>query len=114
MTGRTKMPPPEKLSATALAQLAIDSVEGRVFVTNNPDAIRDSFGLLIAMVDWDAVAEQIGALYAPMSKAMDRSINGRPFFTTMRVLHIDDLEPLNEKIAEYEQQREAFIQEVVS
>lgn len=109
-TERTKMPPPERLSAEALAHLAVDVVEGRVFIANDPEAVRLSFGLLIALVDWDDVAESIGAIYAPMDKALPRSINGYPMFTSMQVLHLDDLEPLGEKVKEYEAQRAAFTQ----
>jgi hypothetical protein len=104
------MPPPERLPAAALAQLAIDVVEGRMYVTNTPEGVRLSFGLLIAMIDWDEAAEQIGAFYAPMSEALPRSINGLPMFTSIKVLHVDDLQPLHDKIKEYEKQREAFIQ----
>lgn len=109
MSKRPPMPAPERLPASELAQLAIDAVEGRAFITNSEEGIRNSFGLMVAMVDFDHVVDQIGALYEYMEKAMPRGINGQPMFASMRVLHADDLEPLRTRMTEYLRTRADFL-----
>jgi hypothetical protein len=103
------MQAPERLTPEQLSELAVDVVEGRSYVASDPDAIRNSFGLLIAMLDWDDVADQVGALYAPMSEAMPTAINGMPVFASMQILHVDDLEPLATTVMRYEIERKSFI-----
>lgn len=102
--------PPERLSAVALRELAVDVVEGRVFMTNTEEGIKWSFGLLVEMVDLSSIAAQVGAIYESYSKASTRGINGYPFFTSMRLLHVDDLPLVLNAAAEYEGIRETFVE----
>lgn len=103
--------PPARLSAAELRELAVEVSEGRVFMTNTKEGVEWSFGLLVGMLDLSSIADQIGALYEEMSKAGPRAINGFPFFTSMKLLHRDDLEPLHAQITDYEARKAAFIEE---
>lgn len=88
-----------RLTPEELNDLAADIVRGKTYIANKPDALRYSFGFLISLVDApDEYWQNVGACYADWAEALPRGINGYPMFMTMRVLHIDDLDPLLEKV----------------
>lgn len=106
---RTTLGEPKRLANDELRQLAIQIVEGTVYCANSAEGIRWSFSLMLMLIDIpDDVAEKIGALYGPIDSAVPRSVNGYPILTSMRTLHVDDLEPLNDAVDEYKATREAF------
>ncbi len=100
--------PPARLSEAELAQLAIDVVEGRVYATNTEEGLR-AFIVVLAFVDLTPIVDKIGAVYETLEKALPRSLNGLPMFTSFKLLHVDDLEPLRVKVEEYEQLRAGFV-----
>jgi hypothetical protein len=104
--------PPVRLSASELRELAVEVSEGRVYLTNTEEGIQWSFGLMIQLLDFSEIINEVGAFYEEMSKAGPRSINGFPFFTSMKILHREDLPLLHSQIEDYEARKAAFIEEV--
>lgn len=100
---------PKRLSEAELRELAADVVEGRVFVTNSAEGLENAFGLLLALVDLGPIAESIGAIYERYEKAAPTGINGYPFFSSMQLLHVRDLQPLRDRMDEYVVARDACV-----
>lgn len=91
------------LEPAAVAELARDFVRGRVFVAVDAEDLRCAFPLVLAFADIPpAEAEKIGAVYEYLDKAGPRSINGRPFFTSCRLLHRESLDALRDEVARLE------------
>lgn len=77
-----------------LKQIAIDLQAGRIFTNRhipNPNDIGMVFMVLMFMDQKDQyIPESIGLVFEYYSKAMPRSINGMPMFTSMHYLNIED------------------------
>jgi hypothetical protein len=91
----TKAPPalpaPDRLPFEALDALARDIVIGRVFLTPDPQIVRQAF--LPAMLG--AVPPDACAAYEYMARASDRDVwssraGGTPMFISVRWLHVAD------------------------
>lgn len=94
---------PPRRTSEELRTLAREVVTGQVYLTNDPEAIRLSFGLILMLVMAEAPRswiDKIAAVYAPMSSAGDRGINGYPMFFSMNVLHVDDVEEFNRHLTQ--------------
>jgi len=87
-----------QMSPEELDDLAKKIVTNVVYIANSEEAVRCSFGMLIAFLNEDVLpkpeVEKIGAMWEEWSKAGPRSINGYPFFFSGHLLHKDDLAPL--------------------
>lgn len=99
-----------RLGPEKLRELARGIVEGTHYCVNEAAAIRDSFGLVIMALDPATDLVDVGAFYEEFAKSGPTGINGRPFFTSCRFLHKDDLQPLIDAIAAYEKQRAEFVE----
>jgi hypothetical protein len=90
-----------QLSEEDLNTLAVEYVKGDVYIVNSEEGVRLSFGHMFMLMDpppGKEVLEQIGAVYERYDKAAPRTINGRPMFFSMQLLHKADLPLLMEKI----------------
>ena len=91
-------------SRAQLKELARDLVTNRVWGTNNAHEAQLSFGFLLRIWFRDATPEErrswdnVGFIYAPLSAAMPRSINGLPMFMEAAFVHVNDMEYLFEEI----------------
>lgn len=89
----------KRKTAQEIRELAADIVQRKVFVTNDPDAIRCAFYVILAFISFTkAAVPKVGALIGDMSETLDRSMNGYPIFTTVGFLHVEDLEALNVEV----------------
>jgi hypothetical protein len=91
-----------RLPEHELHQLARDYAENRVFIAGGEDPdlpiVFMPLGLLgLAHVPEEA-AKHIGALYEYVDKAGPRSVNGKPIFMSMHLLHEDDLPLLRAEV----------------
>lgn len=88
---------PARLTTDELNELARDVAMNRVYCANTEEGIRWSFGFLLGMLDppmTKEYADQVGAIYESLDKALPRGVNGYPMFTSLRFLHADDLPEL--------------------
>lgn len=107
---QTDIREPQRLDDDELENLAWRIANGDVYIANEQEAVETSFGFIIGMAAnenftedaWEEFADHVGAVYADVSKAATRSVNGRPLFFTATFLHIDDLDPLIDAIEGYE------------
>lgn len=98
---------PPRLSEKGLHDLAVDIVTNVTYIANDEDCVM-SFPVLMLSNEKvlpKAVLKRTGAFYELWSMAWPRAINGRPMFPSVRLLHKDDLAPLN---AEIDRIREAL------
>lgn len=89
-----------RLPKNELDDLATRILRGEVYIAAEGPALEHSFGFMLMMVNSDEPLTQsqiasIGACYEDMAKALPRAINGYPMFVSMKILHRDDVEPLN-------------------
>lgn len=84
------------VSEERLREFVLGVLDGTLYTSNQVRREQDiplvflpvAFG---GFKDWTEDAlKKVGVLYAPMSAALPRSINGYPMFTEVRVLHRDD------------------------
>lgn len=96
---------PERLPDDELRTLAIEIVEDRVFITRSESDVHNAFGMVLAFLDPAALedADNWGSLYEDYEKALPRTINGVPVFSSFKVLHADDLEPLQAHLVAYQE-----------
>lgn len=95
---------PPRLSADEIRALARDVVTNKTFITNSEDGVRYAFGMVLmfgGLSTYDST--KIGGLYEDYDKQGPRSVNGFPGFFSMKVLHIDDLEPVCDAIEKMEE-----------
>lgn len=88
---------PRRLPQDALNDLAVDVVSGKTYLTNTEEGMRFSFGHMFMLMQPPMsmeAANLVGAVYAEMKDASPRGINGYRFFFNMRMLHVEDVEPL--------------------
>lgn len=92
-----------------LREIARDLVTNRAWGTNNAMEAQLSFGFLLSLWLRDANPaerrswDSVGFIYAPMSAAMPRSINGLPMFTEARFVHVNDIAYLTQEIQRMEE-----------
>lgn len=84
------MSEPERKSDDELKAMVRENIRGELYITNAPEHVINSFGMLASAVLENFDRESIGALYEYMDKAGPRSINGDPFFLSCHVMHIED------------------------
>lgn len=100
----------QKKEEEELDRLAFDVVDGEIFLTNNSETIKISFGFVLGAFahkyeteeEWSEFADTVGAVYADIDHASSRLINGLPMFTSVQFLHKDQLKYVLDKIEHYE------------
>lgn len=94
----------ERLPRKELDQLAARIVRGEICIANTGEPLKHSFGHLLMMAPpvSEEDAATIGAIYEEKAKAAPTAINGHPFFFSCQFLHVDDLKPLQKRIAKNE------------
>lgn len=99
----------EKMDNEELEELAYRIANDEIFITNDPETLKTAFGFILGMLsvdnfeseeEWEEFAETIGAVYQDIEKAQ-KSVNGIPMFFSAKMLHVDQLDDLQEKIDEY-------------
>jgi hypothetical protein len=90
-----------RLSEAEVKQLAVDVVDGRIFLSNNPEAVRSAWAVPLAFMT-DPIPRDCGGFFEEVSRAGARSINGYPTFFSFKMLHNDDLEPVLAAIEAYQ------------
>lgn len=86
-----------------LKDLARDNVTGRVFIANTEHAIKAAFYMMTALMPPVENPEDAGAFVGFMDQVVPgRSMNGYPIFTSMLVIHKDDLPLLMNYIEQME------------
>lgn len=98
--------PIKKLTMAEINALAINIVSGKTFITNSMEGYTESFGILFMF--WEGNPQDfknVGAVYEDYAKALSRAINGKPWFTSAKLLNRKDLKPL---LAEMDRVREAL------
>lgn len=101
---------PERLADTELRQLALDHAEGKLYITNSAEGMRAFQVVLWFMEEVPREeAEQWGAIYEYLDKALPRTINGMPMFSSFKVLHVDNLLPFLKLVEEAMQHRDQFV-----
>lgn len=88
-----------------LAQLARDIYRGKTFITNNKDGYEHAFGLILSFMPKPKAKwlNNVGAMFEDYAKAGKGSINGYPIFWSCKMLHVDDLPILMDKLEAMEQ-----------
>ncbi len=92
----------KKLTPDEIRQLAVDTVEGKVFTDRHLPENDDGtllglvfVGLKLAALSGNTIppeeTAQIGMIYEYVDKAGPRSVNGYPSFLSFHFLHRDDL-----------------------
>lgn len=91
-----------------LRALARDLVTNRAWGTADAQEAHLSFGFLLGVWLNDATPterrsfDSVGFIYAPLSAAMPRSINGLPMFMEAAFVHVNDMDYLFEEIGRME------------
>ena len=107
----------EARTDTQLKQLALDVVEGRVFVSwqlgsNNESLVNSVFMPLLFMTE-EQVQEmkrhKVVQLYEYLEKAGQKAIDGFPMFMSMQMLTEAEIEPLQTHIARAMQLKAEFL-----
>ncbi len=80
--------------------LARQAVLGEALVTNDPEVIQWSFGLILSGMDIEEeAAEKIAALIGERTHVIgDRGINGYPMFSSVKFLHVDDAQAFSVEV----------------
>jgi hypothetical protein len=100
-----------RLPRQELKQIARGLITHELWGTSDPDELRMAFGFLLTLFAENASPEKerdlgnVGFVYAAMSDALPRAINGVPMFLSARFVHVNDMPALSE---EYERMREAL------
>lgn len=101
-----------------LKQLAIDIADNKVF-TSNQIGEKDShlllgcfMPLLFLMNDekWADWIDKVGLVYESYSKALNTGINGLPCFSSCQILHVDQVEKMEQYMQEYIKLKTEFMQ----
>lgn len=90
-----------RLSDDDMNALAVACAKDEVYIVNDEEGVRLSFGHMFGLMNpplEKEVIDQIGAIYERYDKAAPRGINGRPMFFSMQFLHKDDLPVLIDRI----------------
>lgn len=84
-----------------ITTLARESVTGQCLVTDDPDAIRCAFYMVLAFLTFTEPArKQVGALIGYNNEAVPgRAMNGYPIYCSVGFLHRDDVEAFNAEVA---------------
>ena len=93
-----------------IKQLAVDVVDGRVFLANNPEAVKNAWMVPLAFIT-DPLPKECAAFFEDMSRAGPRSINGYPTFFSFKMLHNEDLDPVLKAMEDYKAVKEGFVSE---
>lgn len=97
---------PPRLDEAEIKDLARRIVTNVTWITNDPEAMQMAFGLVVGLMNWsDYDVTKVGGIYEDLAKALPRSINGFPMFTSAHLLHVDDLGAVK---AEVERMEEAL------
>jgi hypothetical protein len=90
---------PNRMTPDEIDDLARRIVTNEVFITNTEDGIRNAFTVVLAFTEIpEDYAAAVSAIWAPMSAAMPRSVNGWPTFDQANFVHRDDWDALATKI----------------
>lgn len=85
-----------RMSDEKLREFVVGVLDGTLFISaqvRDPELLPVIFMPIGmgALKGWtDEQMKEIGVLYAPMSSALERSINGYPFLTEVRFMHRED------------------------
>ena len=107
-----------RISDNELKLLALGIADGSVFCGWGIDPNHDAGALLpiiflpLSLMSRQAMEEirdNAGMLFAPIEKAMSRSVNGYPIFEEMHVLHKDDVPGLRKYVLKLKGFRDTFL-----
>jgi hypothetical protein len=74
-----------------IKSLARDLVTNRIFLSNDPEEIKLSFGVVLAFLKPDMIDfNEVAAVFEYYSEAGPMSINGLPSFFSLQVIHTED------------------------
>lgn len=105
------------MNSKELKQIAIDLFDGKIFCDQQLNSSRDLSMVFLPLIlgalkgFGKEELEDIGMIYEYIGKAMPRSINGYPIFSSMRILKKQDLKIMMEHFEAYKKLKEQFQQE---
>lgn len=86
-----------RLSEDKLREFVLGVLDGRIYIdrqVGNPEDVGHVFFPLLfgafSGYNEDSLKSYVGCIYEYMDQALPRSINGRPCFASMRILHTED------------------------
>lgn len=92
----------ERMTPEEIANLANDIVTGQIYFPRSEEEVELSFGTMFMFMNPEDYSEEylksIGSPYEYYSEALERSVNGKPMFFSMKLIHKDDLPSLTEQV----------------